>query len=185
MSRSLFRLTTLRTVLVARPTSVSALGARRFASTHHDGHHVDHNAGDVFPEEGKDAVFSPCFNAPFYSKIAFAAVAAFVLIRMSPATNPTTSESQDEKPYITRYIEHNLTPRAGVFKEHNQRHLEMAIAAAEDKLLFQEAERPRVRRMRNPGMFDQASPHAIPVGSQADLSNLVIKSEQDDFAEGL
>ncbi|KDE02437.1 hypothetical protein MVLG_07005 [Microbotryum lychnidis-dioicae p1A1 Lamole] len=177
MSRSLFRLTTLRTVLVARPTSVSALGARRFASTHHNGHHVDHNAGDVFPEEG--------FNASFYSKIAFAAVAAFVLLHLSPATNSTTSEFQDEKPYITRYIEHNLTPRAGAFKEHNQRHLEMAIAAAEDKLLFQEAERPRVRRMRNTGMFDQASPHAIPVGSQADLSNLVIKSEQDDFSEGL
>ncbi|SCV69684.1 BQ2448_1078 [Microbotryum intermedium] len=176
MSRSLFRPTTLRTALTARPAPVSALVARRFASTHHDGHHVDHNAGDVFPEEG--------FNAPFYSKIAFAAVAAFVLLRISPATNSTPSEAQDEKPYMTRYIEHNLTPKVEVFKEYNRRHLEMALGAAQDKLLFQEAERPRVTRMRNPGMFDQASPHAIPVGSQADLSNLVIKSEKDDFAEG-
>jgi hypothetical protein len=32
--------------------------------------------------------------------------------------------------------------------------------------------------------FDQASPNGIPVGSQADLSGLVIKSEKQDFEEG-
>lgn len=29
--------------------------------------------------------------------------------------------------------------------------------------------------------FEQASPNSIEVGSQADLSDLVIKSEKDDF----
>jgi hypothetical protein len=32
----------------------------------------------------------------------------------------------------------------------------MAIAAADDKLLFQEAERPKVRRMRYPGEVGEA-----------------------------
>lgn len=31
--------------------------------------------------------------------------------------------------------------------------------------------------------FEQASPYGIAVGSQADLSDLVIKSEKDDFAK--
>lgn len=31
--------------------------------------------------------------------------------------------------------------------------------------------------------FDQASPNGIPVGSQADLTDLVIKSEKEDFAK--
>lgn len=30
--------------------------------------------------------------------------------------------------------------------------------------------------------FDQASPNLIPVGSQADLSDLKIKQQKDDFA---
>jgi len=49
---------------------------------------------------------------------------------------------------VTRYIEHNLSPDADKFKARNDRHLELAKQAADDKLLFQEAERPRVRRMR-------------------------------------
>lgn len=32
--------------------------------------------------------------------------------------------------------------------------------------------------------FDQASPNNIEIGSQADLSSLVIKSEKDDFSFG-
>lgn len=36
--------------------------------------------------------------------------------------------------------------------------------------------------LRQHSTFEQASPNGIPVGSQADLSDLVIKSEKDDFA---
>lgn len=84
--------------------------------------------------------------------------------------------------------------------------MELAKQAADDKLLFQEAEKPRIKRLRYLGYvsgsliwvekaislmicfallstFDQASPNGIPVGSQADLSGLVIKSEKQDFAE--
>jgi hypothetical protein len=39
-------------------------------------------------------------------------------------------------------------PESGLWKGRNKKHLELAKAAADDKLLFQEAERPRIRRMR-------------------------------------
>jgi hypothetical protein len=41
-----------------------------------------------------------------------------------------------------------LAPSADKFKERNEKHLEQAKQAADDKLLFQEAEKPRVKRMR-------------------------------------
>ena len=39
-------------------------------------------------------------------------------------------------------------PEAGLWKARAAKHLELAKEAADDKLLFQEAERPKVRRLR-------------------------------------
>jgi hypothetical protein len=61
----------------------------------------------------------------------------------SPALIPT---SDNDHP-ITRYLAHHM-PESGLWKGRNEKHLELAKAAADDKLLFQEAERPRIRRMR-------------------------------------
>lgn len=49
---------------------------------------------------------------------------------------------------MTRYIAHNLAPSADKYKARNEKHLEAAKQLADDKLLFQEAEKPRVKRMR-------------------------------------
>lgn len=68
-------------------------------------------------------------------------------LRVSPADNPATNNS-DETPYLTRYIQHNLTPAADLWKKRNEKHLELAIQAADDKLLFQEAEPAKIRRLR-------------------------------------
>lgn len=57
-------------------------------------------------------------------------------------------DDEQEEPFMTRYIRYNLTPKSDVFKERNNKHLELAKQAAEDKLLFQEAELPKIRRLR-------------------------------------
>ncbi|KAK4051367.1 hypothetical protein OIV83_002851 [Microbotryomycetes sp. JL201] len=136
------------------------------------------DAGEVYPEEG--------FNAPFWSKLAVAGLAVALVLRLAPAPPEATGEDSQAgtgAPWITRYITHNLTPATDLWKKRNERHLELAIEAANDKLLIQEAEQPKIRRLRYLGSFDQASPNLIPVGSQADLTDLVIKHEKDDFAK--
>lgn len=49
---------------------------------------------------------------------------------------------------MTRYIAHNLVPEQGLWRSRNEKHLELAVKQADDMLLMQEAERPKVRRMR-------------------------------------
>lgn len=69
-----------------------------------------------------------------------------MFLRVSPSDLPV--KSNDETPYVTRYIQHNLTPEADLWKKRNDKHLELAVDKANDMLLFQEAERPKVRRLR-------------------------------------
>lgn len=98
------------------------------------------------------------FNAPFWRTLSIAAVGVFLYLRLAESSDkvPTPSELVDKveeavpavPPYLTRYISHNLAPDADKFKERNDKHLELAKQAADDKLLFQEAERPRMRRLR-------------------------------------
>lgn len=73
--------------------------------------------------------------------------------------NATPTEAEDKAmPFLTRYIAHHM-PREGIWKERNAKHLELTIKQAEDQLLIQEAQKPVIRRLRYPGMFEQASPH--------------------------
>ena len=73
--------------------------------------------------------------------------------------NETLSEADDKSmPFLTRYIAHHM-PREGIWKERNAKHLELTVKQAEDQLLIQEAQKPVIRRLRYPGMFEQASPH--------------------------
>ncbi|GAA5831652.1 hypothetical protein JCM3766R1_004967 [Sporobolomyces carnicolor] len=148
---------------VARPVEQGV----RFGSSTTAEHSTEH-----FPQEG--------FNAPFWRRLSLAAIGIALYLRIAPSSD---SDNASE-PWLTRYIAYNLAPSADKFKERNEKHLEAAKQLADDKLLFQEAEKPRVKRMRYLGTFDQASPNGIPVGSQADLSGLVIKSEKQDFEEG-
>lgn len=48
---------------------------------------------------------------------------------------------------MTKYIAYHM-PEAGLWQKRSENHLDLAKSAADDKLLFQEAERPKVRRMR-------------------------------------
>ncbi|GAK63140.1 uncharacterized protein PAN0_002d1343 [Moesziomyces antarcticus] len=142
-------------------------------------------ADEEYPSEG--------FGAPIWRYTFLGAIAAFGLYRIStlhadPHPSRASSsgrsapgnESEDnlhvegQKPWLTRYIEHWTTP-SSVWKERNARHLELVKEKAEERLLFQDAERPPVHRLRYTQIFEQASPHGIGAGSQVDLSDLKIK----------
>ncbi|GAA6043620.1 hypothetical protein JCM8097_008293 [Rhodosporidiobolus ruineniae] len=161
----------------ARPAP-TARTAQRFSAPRRHGStaHVEAGVEESYPQEG--------FNAPFWRYLAVGAVGVAVYLRAAPVhfASKNPDADLDEQPWLTRYIAYNLAPDADKWKARNDKHLELAKQAADDKLLFQEAEKSRMRRMRYLGTFDQASPNGIPVGSQADLSGLVIKSEKDDFA---
>lgn len=69
----------------------------------------------------------------------------------SPSTDPEyTTRTAAALPWFSRVLA-QLTPDAKVWTERNEKHLRMTREAAEDRLLFQEAERPRIHRLRNPG----------------------------------
>ncbi|GAA5978847.1 hypothetical protein JCM5350_004843 [Sporobolomyces pararoseus] len=163
--------TAIRSTPRARVVPGPGQGGVRFGSTTTAEHSTEH-----FPQEG--------FNAPFWRKLSLAAIGIALYLRIAPSSNESEQQGESTEPWLTRYIAYNLAPSAEKFKERNEKHLEAAKQYADDKLLFQEAEKPRVKRMRYLGTFDQASPNGIPVGSQADLSGLVIKSEKQDFEEG-
>lgn len=98
----------------------------------------------------------------------------------SPTTNneALTAQKDDGKvPLVTRYLASRLEGTAGVNDERSDKHLELSVEAADTRLLFQEAEQPKVWRMTYPSSFDQASPNCIGVGTQISLQDLKVKSD--------
>lgn len=102
------------------------------------------------------------FGAPIWRNTILLLVAGFGVYRFSnlhsePHSSRASSsgrsapgnESEDshEAPFITRYLAQFITPPS-VYKERNERHLDLVRQAAEDKLFFQDAERPPVHRLR-------------------------------------
>ena len=72
-------------------------------------------------------------------------------IATSPSSDPSyTTSTASALPLFSRVLA-QITPEAKTWTERNERHLELTKNAAEDRLLFQEAERPRIHRLRNPG----------------------------------
>lgn len=74
-------------------------------------------------------------------------------ISQSPSLSPeafaqTQTQSKDV-PMVTRLLA-KFTPESKIWSERNDRHLELSTEKAGERLLFQEAERPRVHRMRYP-----------------------------------
>jgi hypothetical protein len=69
---------------------------------------------------------------------------------MSPTTNEGyTSTDTKDLPLVSRLLAQITTP-ASTWTERNEKHLELTVKAADDKLLFQEAERPKMHRLRFP-----------------------------------
>lgn len=169
MQRTAFSLLARSARPTAQPLARTAARpvARKASTAAHDPHAAA--AGEHYPQEGAPLLarasrkvpqltlhhgVRACgagFNAPFWRRLSLGALAVFIYLRAAPDDLPSKAldAAEDKAPaWMTRYIEHNLRPDADKFKARNERHLELAKQAADDKLLFQEAERPRVRRMR-------------------------------------
>jgi hypothetical protein len=67
----------------------------------------------------------------------------------SPSSSSTYNQPAEDLPYLSKLLARITTP-AEEWKRRNAKHLEQTVRSAEDRLLFQEAERPRVYRMKNP-----------------------------------
>ncbi|EIE81895.1 hypothetical protein G6F47_010979 [Rhizopus delemar] len=97
-------------------------------------------------------------------------VAGFVWYRI----DQHLTQSGDEKHPFTRWIEYHMTT-SEENDSINAAQLAGAEAAAEYKLLAQDAQRPPIYRMRYPESFERASPRALVTGNQTDLSDLKVR----------
>lgn len=137
----------------ARPVPVAARATLARASSHD--HHPASASDEVYPEEGAPLYWYLCppsadvsrcagFNSPIWRNLTLGALAVALAYRLAPASAPVTEENPSP---ITTYLAAQM-PEAGLWKARAAKHLELAKEAADDKLLFQEAERPKVRRLR-------------------------------------
>lgn len=97
-----------------------------------------------------DRVLTACmcctgFTKPIWRNGVLLTLALALAYRVAPSDSLST-DSAEENP-ITAYIAHH-SPSPSLWKERADKHLQLAKIAADDKLLFQEAERPKVRRLR-------------------------------------
>ncbi|UZJ51201.1 hypothetical protein CBS101457_000521 [Exobasidium rhododendri] len=172
----------LRPSSCATPSSIRCMHSSRIARAAQSSHHEEE---EHYPSEG--------FNSPIWRNTLLLAIASAGIYRFSithadphPARSSSSGRSapgneseddtndDDNRPFLTRYIDYYSTP-AQFWKERNERHLDFVREKAEERLLFQDAERPPVHRLRYANTFEQASPHCLAVGAQADLSDLKVK----------
>lgn len=66
---------------------------------------------------------------------------------VSDDNDDDNEEAEDNRPFLTKYMDYYSTP-SSVWKERNERHLDIVREKAEEKLLFQDAERPPIHRLR-------------------------------------
>ncbi|KAF8514149.1 hypothetical protein JB92DRAFT_160775 [Gautieria morchelliformis] len=153
-------LTRQRVLALSRRSTCIPLAATqlRLSSSDPHSHHDDAN---VYPQES--------FNTPFWRTTALLTLLGIGLYNLVPYIDK-------DKTYITRYIQHYATPR-DVWARINDKHLELSADAAQGQLLIGSATRPHILRMRYPAALEYASPHNVAVGSQTDMSHVVVKKD--------
>ncbi|KAF5351820.1 hypothetical protein D9756_007373 [Leucocoprinus leucothites] len=127
---------------------------RRWAST---GHGEEHGS---FPKED--------FATPFWRNAIIVAGLAAVAYKYAPEPGDNV--------YLTRWIAMYTTP-AAQWLDMNAQNTALRAEVAENTRLTTSAKQPAVHRYRYPQSFEQASPFLVGVGTQADLSDLVVKGK--------
>jgi len=152
------------------PALSRAPAARRWASedSHSDAHEPSHEpTNETYPAES--------FFTPFWRNVLLLSVGGYGVSYFWPS-------STGDRPWLTRFIDGQTRDNTATV-DSQLNHVAFAKAAADDRLDTQSAQRPKVHRYRYKGMFDQADPNLIPVGSQADLSDLHIKTYADFYKD--
>ena len=96
------------------------------------------------------------FNSPIWRNAVLGSLALVLYYRLSPTPQATPDSPEAPVSFMTNYLAYHR-PEEGLYKSRNAKHLGLAKEAADDKLLFQDAERPKVRRMRYPGSVSRSS----------------------------
>ncbi|WVQ86201.1 hypothetical protein IAT38_008369 [Cryptococcus sp. DSM 104549] len=147
-------------------------------SPHGDHHHVHEADPDVYKHE---SLLSPGWR-PFWAVLAVTILAwpfipAPAQGSFSPSLDPegfAAGRKDPNLPWITRWILNSMpTPEQN--REAREKYLRSDIELANSVNVTAEAEIPKVRKLRYPSTFEQASPNQIAVGSQADLSDLKVQ----------
>ncbi|KAL5631588.1 hypothetical protein ACGC1H_007194 [Rhizoctonia solani] len=124
-------------------------------------HHDSHAETETYPSEG--------FSLAFWRRTILFFGGAFAFYQFAPSA----SSAEEQVNALTRYL---TIPREEG-KRVSDGHLALAKAGADARILTDGATKPPVIRLRNPAVFENASPHCLGVGQQADLSDLRVKTD--------
>ncbi|KAG8698682.1 hypothetical protein FRC09_007089 [Ceratobasidium sp. 395] len=130
------------------------------SGSHHD-HHDNHAEQEVYPSEG--------FSFAFWRRTLLVVGGAAAFYQFAPSAQ-SAGESVNA-------ITQALTTSRDRVKQASDNHLALAREQADARILTDGATMPIMRRLRNPTVFEHASPHCLAVGQQADLSDLKVKPE--------
>ncbi|KAI8338867.1 hypothetical protein BC941DRAFT_421435 [Chlamydoabsidia padenii] len=84
------------------------------------------------------------------------------------------TDQGDEKHPFTRWIEFHMN-KSHENDEIAEAQLANANKIADYRLVYQEAQRPPIHRMRYPESFERASPRALVAGTHCDLSDVNVR----------
>ncbi|ORX61989.1 SelR-domain-containing protein [Hesseltinella vesiculosa] len=130
----------------------STITQRRWASTEHHG-----------PEEN--------FSTNAWRNFLIVVVGAAVWYRVDQRW---TDQGEEKHPF-QRYIEYHMTNREDKDRFAAEQ-LEKAEKMADYRLVYQEAQRAPIHRMRYPESFERASPRALSAGANSDVSQIQVSS---------
>ncbi|CAE6435417.1 unnamed protein product [Rhizoctonia solani] len=125
-------------------------------------HNDSHAESETYPAEG--------FNLAFWRRTILVVGGAFAFYNFAPSA----SAAEEKVNVLTQYL--TISREEG--KRVNDGHLVLAKADADARILTDGATKPPVIRLRNPSAFENASPHCLGVGQQADLSDLRVKTDR-------
>ncbi|EJU04231.1 hypothetical protein DACRYDRAFT_114601 [Dacryopinax primogenitus] len=134
----------------------------------HDSHdHHGNPAEDALPTEES-------FFTPFWRNITILGALGYAAYLFMPTAKP------GEKNMFT-----DLLTNQGNSNEEGLNQIETRVsfanAQAEHKKDADEVERPPIHRFRSKTSFELQSPFLVPVGSQADMSNVKVKTWEDSY----
>ncbi|KAL0094837.1 hypothetical protein J3Q64DRAFT_1829291 [Phycomyces blakesleeanus] len=143
-----------------KSSPVSQILKRSYASEHGSAKH----ATESFPEER--------FSSNVWRNSLLTIIAGVVFYRVS---EHVTGQGEEKHPF-TKWIEYRMTPSTEMDRI-NTENLEAAEKLAEYRLVYQDAQRAPIYRMRYPESFERASARGLTAGSHADLTDLKIRSD--------
>ncbi|SAM09717.1 hypothetical protein [Absidia glauca] len=117
-----------------------------------------------------EAVKEETFSNNVWRNTIILAIAGVVWYRV----DERMTDQGDEKHPFTRWIEFHMN-KSHENDEIAQANLDNANKIAEYRLVYQDAQRPPIYRMRYPEAFERASPRALVAGTHCDLSDVNVR----------